>query len=46
MTHAEIRLDAYRSGLFALAMLATDCDIARAIVLHERWKQEHGVCGE
>lgn len=43
MTPAEIKLDCYRSWLLALALLACDCDIERALPLFERFKLQHGV---
>lgn len=43
MTPAEIKLDCYRSWLFALAMLACDCDTERALPLFDLLKQKFGV---
>ncbi len=43
MTPDEVRIDCYRSWLFALAMLATDCDADKALPLFRRWAKEHGV---
>lgn len=43
MTREELRLDAFRSWLFCLAMIACDCDTDRALPLFERFKQQHGM---